>query len=100
LRVDFEELGAHEGPHGALADGDRAALDRAGADVARGIDAGDGGFEQPLGAERRDRLFRKRRVAIDAGRPRRKLPFGDCGSGRGDLLLFVIQSIHCQSPLN
>src|SRR4051794_36074855 len=35
---------------GALADGGSAALDRAGADVAGGVDAGDGGFEQPFGA--------------------------------------------------
>src|SRR4051794_35281181 len=36
---------------GALADGRSAALDRAGADVAGGVDAGDGGFEQALGAD-------------------------------------------------
>src|SRR4051794_6900397 len=41
----------HEAHHrGALADGGSAALDRAGADVAGGVDAGDGGFEQALGA--------------------------------------------------
>src|SRR3954471_17164318 len=41
----------HEAHHrGALADGGSAALDRAGADVAGGVDAGDGGFEQAFGA--------------------------------------------------
>ena len=35
---------------GALADRGRAALDRAGADVAGGVDAGDAGLEQALGA--------------------------------------------------
>src|SRR4051812_50089018 len=41
----------HEPHHrGALADGGSAALDRAGANVAGGIDAGDGGFEQAVGA--------------------------------------------------
>src|SRR3954467_3779841 len=44
----------HEPHHRrALADGGSAALDRAGADVAGGIDAGDAGFLEPAGADLR-----------------------------------------------
>src|SRR3954463_16162179 len=50
LRTRRLQVLVHEAHHrGALADGRSAALDRAGADVAGGVDAGDGGFEQPFG---------------------------------------------------
>src|SRR3954464_15212764 len=52
LRTRRLQVLVHEADYrGALADGRSAALDRAGADVAGGVDAGDGGFEQALGAD-------------------------------------------------
>ena len=61
---------------GALADGGGAALDRAGADVAGGVDAGDAGFEQAVGA------------GLGAGEDEALLVAGDrvaepLGAGRG-----------------
>ena len=60
----------------ALADRGRAALDRAGADVAGGVDAGDAGLEQALGA------------GLGAGEDEAVLVAGDrvaepVGAGRG-----------------
>ena len=49
LRLQMLMHEAHD--RGALADGDSAALDRAGADVAGGVDAGDGGFQEAFGAD-------------------------------------------------
>ena len=61
---------------GALADGGRAALDRAGADVARRVDTGDAGLEQALG------------TGVGAGQDEALLVAGDAvaepvGAGRG-----------------
>ena len=56
-----------------------------------------GQSEQPVRAERGDRVFRERRVAIDARRLRREVPLGDRGSSGDDPLLLVVQSIHCLS---
>src|SRR4029077_7345300 len=49
-RLGREALVHEADDGGALADGGGAALDRAGADVAGGVDAGDAGLQQPLGA--------------------------------------------------
>jgi hypothetical protein len=56
-----------------------------------------GQSEEPVRAERGDRVFRERRVAIDARCPRREFPIGHRGRGGSKSLLLVIQSIHCQS---